>query len=109
MATFFRNAVIKEIGTVPVRVLQTGPTTKTTVIGLSLANLTTENVLASITIRDDTSVTGYYVKDVIVPAQSSLRAVSQGEKLILASSNELYVECNISNGLDAIVSYVDII
>ena len=109
MATFFKNSVIKEIGTVPVRVLETGVAVRTTVIGLSLANLTGGTVVASITLKDDTSVTGYYVKDVVIPAQSSLRAVTQGEKLILAPSNELYVQCNVSDALDAIISYVEIV
>lgn len=109
MATFFRNSVIKEIGTVPVRIAETGPTARITVIGLSLANLTGGTVVASILLQDDTSVTGYYIKDVIIPAQSSLRAVTQGEKLILAPTNQLFVQANVANALDAVVSYVEIV
>lgn len=109
MATFFRNSVIKEIGTVPVRILETGAGNRITVIGLSLANLTGGTVVVNILLQDDTSVTGYYVKDVIIPAQSSLRAVTQGEKLILAPTNQLFVQSNVANALDAIVSYVEII
>lgn len=109
MATFFKNSVIKEIGTVPVRILETGVASRITVIGLSLANLTGGTVVASILLQDDTSVTGYYVKDLVIPAQSSLRAVTQGEKLILAPSNQLFVEASVGNALDAIVSYVEIV
>ena len=74
-----------------------------------MANLTGGTVVASILLQDDTSITGYYVKDIVIPAQSSLRAVTQGEKLILAPSNQLLVEANVSNALDAVVSYVEII
>lgn len=109
MATFFRNSVIKEIGTVPVRILETAPASRITVIGLSLANLTGGTVVASILLQDDTSITGFYIKDVVIPAQSSLRAVTQGEKLILAPSNQLLVQANVSNALDAVVSYVEIV
>lgn len=109
MASFFRNSVIKEIGTVPVRVAQTTPASRITVIGLSLANLTEDPLTVSVTVRDDTSVTGYYIKDVLVGPQSSLRVVNGGEKLILASSNELYVSSSVSDSIDAIVSYVEIL
>lgn len=109
MATFFRNSVIKEIGTIPVRVLESGVAARITVIGLSLANLTESVISASVSIKDDTSVTGYYIKDIIIPPQSSLRVVNGGEKLILAPSNELYIQSDLSNSIDAIVSYVEIL
>lgn len=112
MATFFKNSVIKDIGTVPVRVLQTtpGPTgTRATVIGLSLANLTESVITASVMIKDDTSVTGYYIKNVMIAPQASLRVVNGGEKLILAPGNELLVSSNTSDAIDAVVSYVEIL
>lgn len=109
MASFFRNSVIKEIGTVPVRVAQTTPASRITIIGLSLANLTENLVTVDVLLKDDTSVTGYYIKDVMLPPQSSLKVVNGGEKLILAPSNELYISCNQSNSVDAIVSFVEIL
>lgn len=109
MATFFRNTVTKDVGTVPVRILETTPTTRATVIGLSLANLSESVITASVLVQDDTSVTGYYIKDVIIPPQSTLKAVNGGEKLILAPSNQLYVVSNQSESLDAIATYVEIV
>lgn len=109
MASFFRNSVVKEIGTVPVRVAETTPASRITVIGLSLANLTEDPLTVSVTVQDDTSVTGYYIKDVLLGPQSSLRVVNGGEKLILAPSNQLYVSSSVSNSIDAIVSYVEIL
>ena len=109
MATFFKNTVTKEVGTVPVRVLETSPTTRATVIGLSIANLTENVVTISVMLQDDTSVMGYYVKDVILPQQSSIRVVNGGEKLILAPSNQLYVVSNTSDSVDVILTYVEIV
>lgn len=109
MATFFKNTVIKEVGTIPVRILETTPTTRATVIGLSLANLSGSIISASIMVQDDTSVTGYYLKDVIIPPQSTLKAVNGGEKLILAPSNQLYVSSNISESIDVVCTYVEIV
>lgn len=109
MATFFRNSVIKEVGVVPVRILETTPTTRATVIGLSLANLLESVVTVNVMVQDNTSVTGYYLKDVILPPQSTLKAVNGGEKLILAPSNQLYVSSNIGDSVDVICTYVEIV
>ena len=109
MATFFKNTVTKEVGEVPVRVLETTPTTRATVIGLNIANLIEDVITVSVMLQDDTSVMGYYVKEVILPPHSSLKAVNGGEKLILAPSNQLYVVSNTADSVDVIVTYVEIV
>lgn len=109
MATTFRNKVIKEVGTVPILVLETDPNTRSTIVGLSLANLTDLVVFASVLVHDDTSVEGYYLKDVIVPPNTSLRALSAGEKLILAPNNQLFLVADNDEAVDAVISYVDIV
>jgi hypothetical protein len=109
MATQFKNKVIKEVGPVPILALDTNASTKSTIIGFNLANLTDFIVYASITIKDDTSVEGYFMKDVLVPPNASMRALAAGEKLILAPSNELYVVADQDEALDLVISYVDIV
>jgi hypothetical protein len=108
MATFFRNNVIKQIGLKPVEILATTPANRATVIGLSLTNLTTSFVYCSVLIQDDTSVTGYYLKDTLLPANTSLRVVSTGEKLIVAPENKLLVQASVNDSIDAVLSYVEI-
>lgn len=108
MATFFRNTVTKEIGLKPVQVLQTSIGARATVIGLSLTNLTSDFVYVSILVEDDTSVQGYYLKDTVIPANTSLRAVNQGEKLIVAAGSRILVQSSVADSVDAIVSYVEI-
>jgi hypothetical protein len=108
MANFFKNKVINEIGTTPIQVLEFGPSTRGTVIGLSLANLTASNILASITITDDASTVGYYIKDILIAPNSSLRVVNGGEKLILAPNNSIHVFASQDYSLDCILSYVEI-
>jgi hypothetical protein len=109
MASFFRNKVAKEIGVAPVQVLATAPNSRMTIIGLSLANLTSGIVLIDITLTDDTDVTGYYAKQVLIPPNSSLRVVNGGEKLILSTSNSLSISANVEDAVDAIISYVELI
>ena len=108
MASTFRNILQSEIGTsVATPVLTTGSTAKTTVIGLSLTNLTGGIVLASILI-DDGSSSAYYMKDVVVPPNQSLRVINGGEKLILGSSTDVFISSNVDNSLDLVMSFVEI-
>lgn len=108
MATFFRNKVVNNVGTTPVQLAQLGYGTRATAIGLSITNLTESMVSVSVLLTDDTSTTGYFLKDVEIAPQSSLRAINGGEKLIIASENELTVVASVANAVDCILSYVEI-
>lgn len=109
MATQFKNKVVKEVGPVPILALETDAATRSTIIGLNLANLTDFIVYASVLVHDDTSVEGYFMKDVMVPPNSSLHALAAGEKLILAPENQMYLVADQDEALDAVISYVDIV
>ena len=108
MATILKNTVIKNCGTKPVLISQTSASSRVTVLGLSFTNLTDKFLYVDVIVEDDTSVSGYYLKDSILPAGSSLRAVSTGEKLVLAPSNRLLVRSSLDDSVDVIVSYVEI-
>ena len=102
-----KNKVTKTIGTVPVIIDETDSSKRHTILGLSFTNLTNQYVYVSVLLNDDTSVEGYYLKDSILPAGSSLRAVSTGEKLILAPNNILKAVASVDDSVDVIVSYVE--
>ena len=108
MATEFKNKVIKNVGTVPVEIATIGANARATVIGMSITNLTDSFVYVNIHVEDDTSVTGYYLKETLLAANTSLRAVNQGEKLILAPNNKILVSSSIDDSVDVIMSYVEI-
>ena len=108
MAATLKNKVIKNVGTVPVEIFETTASQRATVIGMSITNLTQSFVYVDVLVKDDTSVTGYYLKDSLLPAGTSLRVVSTGEKLILASSNNLQVRSSVDDSIDVIVSYAEI-
>jgi len=109
MATQFKNKVVKEVGAIPILAIETDSATTATVVGMSFANLTDNVVNMSVLVHDDTSVEGYFIKDVVIPPNTSLRALNGGEKLILANSNQLYFVADQDNAVDAIVSYVNIV
>jgi len=109
MATVFRNKVIKSVGTVPVEIVTVASGSKVTAIGLSVANLLDGNTRVSIQVKDDTSVLGFYVKDVMIAPSASLRAINGGEKLILPQGNSLFVTADQDDAVDVILSYVEIV
>ena len=109
MATTFKNKVVKDIGTMKIVAIETNASTRSTIIGISLANTTTGAVSVSVLIGDDASSEGYYLKDVLVPPKSTLKPLGPAEKLILAPINTLLLQSNKSNSVDAVLSYVDIV
>ena len=111
MSTAFKNKISKDVGTSPVAIITMPDTARATVIGMSLANTTKEAIIVSVTLEDSSvepSISAYYMKDIIVPANQTLRAVNGGERLLVAPNNTMYVTSNIANSIDAIVSYVEI-
>ena len=116
MASFFRNKLHQNIGIAETEVISVSTNTRATVIGLNLTNLTTGIVLASIRLelRDPNPPNAvlseaYYVKDIIVPPNQSLRVINGGEKLILAGDMKMHIHSNFENSLDLVMSYVDIV
>ena len=109
MATIFKNKVIKDVGTNPIDIIETNSSTRVTVIGMSLTNLTDSFVYVSVLIKDDTSITGYYIKDSLLSANTSLRVVATGEKLIIAPDNCIQVVSSVDDSVDAIASFVEIV
>ena len=109
MATLFKNKVVNSVGVIPVDIYETDASTRATVIGMSLTNLTQSFVYVDVLMQDDTSVTGYYLKQALLPANTSLRVVATGEKLIVAPSNKIQVRSSINDSVDVIVSFVEIV
>ena len=109
MATLFKNKVVNSVGVIPVDIYETDASTRATVIGMSLTNLTQSFVYVDVLMQDDTSVTGYYLKQALLPANTSLRVVATGEKLIIAPSNKLQVKSSIDDSVDVVLSFVEIV
>jgi len=109
MATFFRTKVVKNIGSTAVDVLQTVDNNRFTVIGCNLANTTDEIVTISIFITDASSTTGYYANNIAIAPYSSLKMITNGEKLILAEQCGLRIISDTDNSVDAVISYAEIV
>ena len=109
MATFFRSKVLKDVGKVKTPGIVCDGATRSTIIGVSLTNLLQSNIFVNIMVADDTSVEGFYLKDVIIPPNSSLKPLGPAEKIILAHKKSIFIQSNENDSLDVVISYVDIV
>jgi hypothetical protein len=79
------------------------------VIGCNLANVTEyDTVVVDIQVIGADTTSAYYVKGLSIPPNTSVKVITQGEKLILPENTELRIVTNTADSIDATVSYVEI-
>lgn len=109
MPTIFRHAVHTDIGTTPVDVVQIDEGVRATVIGMNLANTTDyDTVVADVFVIDEFSTQGFYVRGLIIPPNTSVKVITQGEKLILPATSGIRIVTDTPDSIDATISYVEI-
>lgn len=109
MPTVFKHSLVTQIGTVPTDVVNIGSGVKATVIGCNLANVTEyDTVVADVQIVGSDTTVSYYIKGLAIPPNTSVKLITQGEKLILPESTALRVTVDTTDSIDATVSYVEI-
>jgi len=79
-----------------------------TVVGISVSNVTTSSVIASVYINDSSNDI-YLIKDAPIPAGSSLQVLDGGAKFVVQSGDALKVVSDTASSLDVWVSTVDAI
>jgi hypothetical protein len=109
MPTVFRHAVNTGIGTEPVDVLQIPEGVRATVIGCNLANTTDyDTVVANVFVVDENSTQAYYVKGLVIPPNTTVKLITQGEKLILPETAGIRIVSDTEDSIDTTISYVEI-
>ena len=109
MPTVFKHSLVTQIGTTPTDVVKIGTGVRATVIGCNLANVTEyDTVIADVQVVGSDTTVSYYVKGLIIPPNTTVKIVTQGEKLILPESTALRITTDITDSIDATVSYVEI-
>jgi hypothetical protein len=82
----------------------------TTAKTITMNNAAIQTLTANtVTFVATTGAVGYYIKDVVVPPNQSLRVINGGERLVLGSSNALSLVSNVDASLDVVVSLVEIV
>ena len=109
MPTVFKHALVTQIGTNPTDVVEIGGGVRATVIGCNLANVTEYDlIVADVIIVGADTTASYYIKGLAIPPNTSVKLITQGEKLILPENTELRVVSDTADSIDATVSYVEI-
>jgi len=109
MPTVFKHSLVTQIGTNPTDVVEIGGGVRATVIGCNLANVTDYDVIvADVLVVGADTTASYYVKGLAIPPNTSVKLITQGEKLILPENTELRIVSDTANSIDATVSYVEI-
>lgn len=104
MAQNFRRYTANDVGTSAATLFTAD--SYDTVVGISLANVTASQIIVSCYINDATNDI-YLVKDVPIPAGSSLQVLDGGAKFVVQSGDALKVISDTATSLDVWVSTVD--
>tara|TARA_Y100000289_G_C3856160_1_gene116126 strand:+ start:314 stop:664 length:351 start_codon:yes stop_codon:yes gene_type:complete len=115
MANTFKvktNGAMPASAGTPLTLYTVPSSTTTVVIGLTLCNIHTTSVTASVQLVSDTSDTEtnetvQLVKDVTIPAGSSLEVLSGG-KYVLQTTDILKIDCSVAAKIDATLSILEI-
>ena len=109
MPTTFRQSANTGIGTVPVDVLQIPEGVRATVIGCNVANITDyDTVVVDIYVIDGNSTQVTYVKGIPIPPNTSVKFITNGDKLILPETAGIRIVSDKENSVDTVISYVEV-
>jgi hypothetical protein len=109
MANTFKNSITGSIGTTGVKVYETPAGSSTTVIGVNVANVNSNNISVSVMMRDTSgNKTVYVVKDALIMPGSSTVLVGGEQKVVLEATDFLSVTSSLANSADVIVSVLEI-
>jgi len=110
MPTTFKHALETGIGTLPTEVLTVPQGFRATVIGCNLANIIEyDTITVDVYITEqETSVAALYIKAVVIPPATSVKLITNGEKLILQERTGIRLVSDTPASLDSIISYVEI-
>jgi len=115
MANTFKvksNAAMPASTGTPLTIYTVPSSTTTVVIGLTLCNVHSTSVTASVKIDSNTSDTEtnqevFVVKDVSIPAGSSLEVLSGG-KYVMQTTDIIKIDCSVASKIDATLSILEI-
>jgi hypothetical protein len=109
MANVFKNSVTGSIGISNTRVYQTPALSVSTVIGMSVSNVISNNISVNVTITDASATqTRYLVRNGLIVEGSSMVVVGGDQKVVLESGDFISVVSSAAASADVIVSVLEI-
>ena len=109
MANTFKNSITGSFGTSNVVVYTCPAATSTTVIGMSIANVTASNITISTTLTSASQAkTVYLIKDATVVAGGVTVLVGGDQKVVMSALDTLTVVSSAATSADVVVSVLEI-
>ena len=108
MANAFKNRTLRAVGTSPVDVgAVVASSTETTLIGMTLANVTSGVISVTATLLDGSNTT-HIVKDAPIPTGGSLILLGGDQKVVLMTGDKIIITSNTASSVDVIMSFLEI-
>jgi hypothetical protein len=105
MANTFKNAVSSAIGTSQTSVYTVPSATTSTVIGLTVSNITSSDITVDVVVTDTSASTSVHiVKGATVPVGGAVVPIGGDQKVVLEATDILKVTSSASSSADALVS-----
>ena len=112
MANAFLCETDTAVGTSPATIYTCPSSTETTIIGLSISNIVTSQILVDVQLDASTRTSGaedsvYLVKDAPVPVGGSLVVVGGDQKVVLEAGDIIKVTSDTASSADVVLSHLD--
>lgn len=107
MANTFKNYPNAGIGTSGADVYTAGAGVQATIIGMTLANITANNINVDVKVTAG-GTTVYMVKGALIPAGGALVPVGGDQKVVLEAGDKISVVSDTVSSVDALVSVLEI-
>tara|TARA_R100000773_G_C4134812_1_gene64050 strand:- start:179 stop:523 length:345 start_codon:yes stop_codon:yes gene_type:complete len=113
MANAFLSETDKEIGTSTATVFTCGSSTESTIIGLSVANRVTSQILVDVELDASSRTSGsedkvFLVKDAPIPVGGTLVVIGGDQKVVLEPGDAIKVTSDTASSADVVLSHLDI-
>ena len=109
MANTFKNYTLKAVGTSATNVYAVGAGVQATVIGMSIANMITTPISASVSLSGGTiSGNVFLIKDATVAPGGALIPIGGDQKFVLEAGDYLQVNTSVASSGDVIISALEI-
>ena len=108
MASTFKNSLSSGIGLVQTSVYTVPASTTSTVIGLTVSNVSLSDVTCDVIVTDTSTTTdAYIVKGATVPVGGALVPIGGEQKIVLEATDIIKVISSAASSLDVTVSILE--
>lgn len=109
MANTFKNTITADVGTSEATIYTVPSSTTSVIIGLSLSNTSISTISATVTVTDTSAgTTANLIKNVSIPASSSLVVVGNEQRIVMETTDVLKVTSSEDDSIDVVLSRLDV-